>query len=314
MAKPLQTQYAKLVGFFGFGAVDGGIGNAYQQVHDGDTIYVRTVGNLGVRFLGIDTPELSFTPPGASFPAATDAPAWQEFLADPFAAKFKLQGFEAPLQAHLQTGLGAGCAENHHRHALAARDLLRAEVDADMRAQKRDKDTFVLFVRFAREAIDGYGRLLGYVNRREEGQDRPLTYNERLLRAGVALPYFIWPNVNPFRVQTSIVDAVPKPDKIVETAAKEQTLRDARAWVRQARADKRGVYAAADPLRLAPFELRFLAGRNPPRRWVVDLARSTGQIKPPQRYFEIADPEDRLFVPEEYVELWVRAGWKRQPA
>jgi endonuclease YncB( thermonuclease family) len=312
MTKPLQSRYEQLAGHFGFGAVDGGFGNAYQQVHDGDTIYVRTVGNLGLRFLGIDTPELSFTPAGARFPVETDAPSWQEFLADSFAEKFGLKGFDAALKTHLQGRLGKGCAENHHRHAVAARDALRAEVDADMRAQHRDKDTFVFHVRFAREAIDAYGRFLGYVNRRDAGKDRPLTYNERLLQAGLALPYFIWPNVNPFRKQSSLLDAVPKPDRIVETAARERTLREARQWVKQVRTGKRGVFAADDPLRLAPFELRYLGKGAPPRRWVADLAHETGELKHPQRYFEIADAEDRLFVPEEYVALWEQAGWRRQ--
>ncbi|MCX8005352.1 MAG: hypothetical protein N2688_10415 [Burkholderiaceae bacterium] len=312
MTRPFQSRYEKLEGQFGFGALDGGIGNAYQQVHDGDTIHVRTVGNIGLRFLGIDTPELSFAPPGAPYPVETDKPSWREFLTDPFAPKYQLPPLDPQLKAHLQGRLGAGCAENHHRHAIAARDFLQAQVDADMRAQRRDKDTFVFFVRFTREAIDGYGRLLGYVNRRDDGQDRPLTYNERMLQAGLALPYFIWPNVNPFRKQPSIVDAVPKPEKLLETLAREPTLRDARAWVRAARDQGRGLFAAADPLRLAPFELRFLGNRRAPSRWVVDLTRETGELKHPQRYFEIPNPEDRLFVPEEYAALWEAAGWRRQ--
>lgn len=312
MAKPLQSRYDRLEGHFGFGVLDGGIGNAHQQVHDGDTIHVRTVGNLGLRLLGIDTPELSFAPPGAPYPVGIDKPSWREFLADPFADKYALPAFDAQLKTHLQTRLGAGCAENHHRHAIAARDFLRAEVDADMRAQRREKDTFVFYVRFTREAIDRYGRLLGYVNRREEDGERPPTYNERLLQAGLALPYFIWPNVNPFRKQPSLVDAVPKPDKLLETIGREKTLRDARHWVREARAQGRGIFAADDPLRLAPFELRFLGNRKPPARWVVDLARETGTLVHPQRYFEIENPEDRLFVPEEYVALWEAAGWRMQ--
>jgi endonuclease YncB( thermonuclease family) len=273
---------------------------------------VRTVGHLGLRLLGVDTPELSFTPPGAAYPVEIDKPSWRQFLADPFAERFGLPEFDAGLKAHLQSRLGAGCAENHYRHALAARDFLRAEVDADMRAQRRDKDTFVFYVRFTREAIDGYGRLLGYVNRREQGDERPPTYNERLLRAGLALPYFIWPNVNPFRKQPSLVEAVPKPDRLLETLGREQTLREARQRVSEARAQGRGLFAADDALRLAPFELRFLGSRKPPARWVVDLARESGMLVHPQRYFEIEHPEDRLFVPAEYAPLWVAAGWRMQ--
>jgi hypothetical protein len=32
----------------------------------------------------------------------------------------------------------------------------------------------------------------------------------------------------------------------------------------------------------------------------------------PQKYYIVANIEDRLFIPEEYVPLFVEAGWKRQ--
>ncbi len=45
-------------------------GTVSQQVHDGDTVIVEADGNLGVRFLGVDTPEVSFTlPAGKRFVA-----------------------------------------------------------------------------------------------------------------------------------------------------------------------------------------------------------------------------------------------------
>jgi hypothetical protein len=34
-------------------------------------------------------------------------------------------------------------------------------------------------------------------------------------------------------------------------------------------------------------------------------------LVPPQFYFEVANPEDRLFVPAEYVPLFVERGWRR---
>ncbi|VFJ13651.1 hypothetical protein [Candidatus Nitrosocosmicus franklandus] len=55
---------------------------------------------------------------------------------------------------------------------------------------------------FAFEIMDRYGRFLCFVDRTkttEERQNDKLTYNEKLLKEGFSIPYFIWPNVNPFR-------------------------------------------------------------------------------------------------------------------
>jgi hypothetical protein len=83
----------------------------------------------------------------------------------------------------------------------------------------------------------------------------------------------------------------------------------ARGFVRDARDQQLGLFEAADPLRLLPFELRFLARRSPSERWVIDLGRNDDALIPPQGYFQVANPEDRLFVPAEYVPLFVeRAG------
>jgi hypothetical protein len=69
--------------------------------------------------------------------------------------------------------------------------------------------------------MDRYGRLLGYIQ-----PDQPNTsagrrfgsYNERLLAAGGVSPYFIWPNINPFRRASSITDAVPAPGGLAQLA------------------------------------------------------------------------------------------------
>jgi hypothetical protein len=59
------------------------------------------------------------------------------------------------------------------------------------------------------------------------------------------------------------------------------------------------------------FELRFLSRRQPPDRWVIDLGRDDDALLPPQAYFTIPNPEDRLYIPGEYVPLFVEAGWRR---
>jgi hypothetical protein len=155
--------------------------------------------------------------------------------------------------------------------------------------------------------------LLAYVNRdQQEAAGRPLTYNERMLQAGMALPYFIWPNINPFRQQSSLPDAVLEPGMAADVAQHESSLRGVRLSVAQARNDKLGVFAANDGLRLEPFELRYLAQRRRPNRWVIDLSSTGNLLHHPQRYFDIAKHEDRLYVSDDHVDMFVAAGWVKQ--
>jgi hypothetical protein len=192
-------------------------GTPGQQVHDGDTVTVRAVGNFAVRFLGVDAAEESFPLPGAERFTPIDDQRWREFLDDPFADK--LPPFEPPLQdglrTHLQERVGHGTAENHAQHSDLARAGLVDEVKADMSTLGKSKDDFEFFLAFAHEVMDGYGRLLCYLNRAQPREDepepRPPSYNERLLRGARVSPYLIWPNIDPFRRQASLFDAVPRP-------------------------------------------------------------------------------------------------------
>ena len=72
------------------------------------------------------------------------------------------------------------------------------------------------------------------------------------------------------------------------------------------------IFDGKDPLKLEPFEIRFLARRYPPDRWVIDLSRNDDTLVYSQKYYSILHAEDRLFIPEEYVPLFVESGWKRQ--
>jgi len=293
-------------------------GSPAQQVHDGDTINVQTDAtrtNFAVRLLGIDTPEISFQLPnskGKGF-SSTDDAGWQEFLTDPFAKTKPFLGRN--LQKHLHERVGQGVAENHHYHAEQAEDVLEELIKQDMAALSQDKDSFSFFLAFASEVMDGFGRLLCFINRNQPDpkspECRPLSYNERELECGVASPYFIWPNVNPFRRKTALVDAVPEPTDI-PTIAQSAALGCARQFVRDARVNQRGVFEAACPLRLEPFELRFLARRRPPSRWVIDLTSTSNMLLQPENYYTIPNSENRLFVPPEYVPLFVEKGWRRQ--
>lgn len=301
-------------GHFGLGTHGEGVGTVRQQVHDGDTIHVRALGNFGVRFLGVDAPEMSFTLPGGRQFVSIGDPRWDEFLADPFAGPdgtAHAARLSAGLRARLQAGLGPGTAANHYRHAQAAQRALEDFIQTDVIVQGGDRTRFAFFLAFASEIMDRYGRLLAYVNRKHEGPGRPEDYNHRLLQAGVVSPYFIWPNVNPFRRQSNYADAVPEPGGAAALAEQEPTLRKARQWVRAARQARVGVFAEGDALRLQAFELRFLAGRRVPDRWLLDLGRADDRLVPPQEYPTVAHVEDRLFVPAEYVELFEKKGWRR---
>jgi hypothetical protein len=121
-------------------------------------------------------------------------------------------------------------------------------------ALEQPKERFEFFLAFGAEVMDRYGRLLGYINRHQPDPEipapRPLTYNERLLGAGMVSPYFIWPNVNPFRASESVISAAQKlaPGHARDVAEGEPTLRRTRQWVRNARQRKIGLYAEPDPL------------------------------------------------------------------
>ena len=58
-------------------------------------------------------------------------------------------------------------------------------------------------------------------------------------------------------------------------AEEDETLRQARQWAPQllVRQKKLGIFDGSDPLRLLPFEVRFLARRSPPDRWVTTWGR-----------------------------------------
>jgi endonuclease YncB( thermonuclease family) len=320
MAKAIeQLASGMVIGHAKLGRHGEGRGSVTQQVHDGDTANTEAVGNFGVRFLGVDAPEVSFTLPGGDplrFVPLTNQ-AWQAPLADPFAAS--LPPFDPPidaaLQAHLAGRVGQGTAANHARHAERAHRGLEQHVGNDLEALGHSTEEFEFFLAFAGEVMDRYGRLLGYLNRQQPSatspSPRPLSYNERLLEGGLVTPYFIWPNVNPFRRQRTLPAAVPRPGTASQLASAESSLRRARAWVAQARDQGTGLYEPPDPLQLFPFELRFISRRQPPDRWVIDLGRGDDLLLPPQAYFTIPNPEDRLYIPSEYVPLFVEAGWRR---
>lgn len=68
---------------------------------------------------------------------------------------------------------------------------------------------------------------------------------------------------------------------------------------RDVAASRAGGVFGDEPLRLEAFELRCLARRRAPEWWLIDLARDDGALT-----------KDQLYMPEQYVELFVSRGWR----
>lgn len=286
-------------------------GSVRQIVGDGDTVNVSSAANFPIRFLAIDTPESSLVAPDTGRFASTDSPVFQRLLADPFGAEFDpIADLDPALFDHIAARASPDAAAIHHAYAKDAEDALEALILEDKAALGSDQ----FFLAFAYDALDFFGRLLAYVHPDQPDtprEDRAQSYNARMLATGLAAPYFIFPNVDPFRATGSplaAAAAATDPETILNAAP---NLRAARALVAGARAAERGVFDPARAIPFDAFEFRFLARRAPPSRWVIDLARNERRLLPPQRYIEVPRLEDRLFVPEEFVPLFEATGWKR---
>jgi len=298
-----------LAGNFQFALKDGVPKPVVDVVHDGDTINVSPAGHLGIRFLAIDTPEVSFKNPTTNSFIDIDRPEWIEYLSN------LPNGFNGSdeLKAYLENRLGPNCATNHAEHAEAARIYLVDAINSDMAELGVSEKDFPLFLVFSYEALDLYGRLLAYVH---AGGKSPITnnyfvnYNRRLLESGMAEPYFMFPNIDPFRTRDSVFEAVhglDSPGAILENASK---LRHARGSVIAAREAGLGVFSTGNPLQLSPFELRFLARKSAPRsRMLINLGGADDStLYPGDEYFRFP-AEDRLWVPFEFVPLFETEGW-----
>ena len=284
-----------------------------ESINDGDTIGLHLQGSASVRFLGIDTPEKVFEVPGSSGQPSLDSPEWEAYLTDPF--QNGTFGLEPDLVAHLRTRIGPGAAQNHRVHSDNASVALRGLVQSDMTALGQDLQTFGYYLAFSLEVFDPNQRFLAFINRDQPNSNtpspRPLSYNERMLENGMALPFFIWPNIDPFRT-TTILNAVLAPGTANQVAEGTPALKRARDFVKQARANGNAntVFDPANPLRFEAFEVRYLGRREVPIRAVIDLSRNDDVMLRPQNYFRIPNAEDRLFIPPPFVALFVARGWR----
>lgn len=302
-------------------------GTVAQAVVDGDTLRVLLPGAQGLRFLACDTPEKTIELPvrraaDAAAPGRKSAPSfvplddarWDEFLNSVFDGA-KWGAFNPPLPAalvrHLEGRIKKDAARNQWDHATAATDGLRKLIAADRDARGADDGSLAFFIAYSHEVLDRYGRPLVFVNIDEKAKEkRPEIYNVRMIAEGFAAPLFIWPNIDPFR-EMKVTDAAMAPRKLRAMVARTGSLQRARKAAAEARGAGKGIYAPS-PLQLQAFELRYLARRAAPDRWVIDLSadRDDDQIIPAAKYFAVPNMEDRLFIPPQYAPLFKERGWK----
>jgi endonuclease YncB( thermonuclease family)/uncharacterized protein YegP (UPF0339 family) len=318
MAKALYTSKdGYKLGKFELGKHGAGTGSVNQNVSDGDTVNLKTPLNIASRFLGIDAPEkgLYKRPDDSKYVPITDA-AWTTFFTS---GEWK-NGINLPpaLQNHLQARIGNGTkvATNHAFHAAEATKELERLIKDDLADSGKTKEEFQFFLAFGDEFMDGYGRLLCYLHADKDNWSpakSKVSYNQRMLETGHALPYFIFPNVQPFlRVNPfSATNVAPAGFWALVSGA--TNLQKARAAVAASRTAKRGVFDASNPLILEAFELRYLsrAGSNGPDRYVINLGAANGNtILRPEKYYSIPKAEDRLFIPAQFVPLFKENGWQ----
>lgn len=313
---------ARLVGHSGFGLFgldadgDEKAASVRKIVTDGDTVSVRALDNVPVRFLGVDAPEKGLFRPDPSDPrkekyvplSQTD---WDDFLISRLADGSLLATNLPPtLLADLRRRVQPGVRANHKEHADSAETALQNLLQRDLDDNSEVTKDFRFYHAYAWEALDRYGRLLCFLNRQEENRARrKRSYNERMLEKGMVSPYFIWPNIDPFREQANPFSDILKPQLFWAAVNSSATLSWARETTARARQSGLGIFDTRAPLSVAAFELRFITRGQPPDRFVIDLGNANNILLTAHRYLEIAREEDRLFVAPEYVPLFKMHGW-----
>ena len=294
------------------------IGSIKQVVHDGDTLNTRLIHNLGVRFLGIDTPEISFEFPGTNTFINLKDKRWDAFFKSGKWRENLAIGQDLYHYFNNIIGNGKNVSKNHAELASEAEKSLVKTITSDLKKSKRSTRSFTFFMAFANDFLDGYGRLLCYLNsatdnfknQKDKEEVKKYSYNERQLAAGWAAPYFIWPNTQPFLSIKAFSKENVLPQNFWLLIKKSGKLHQARKFVSDARIAGKGIFSAANPLKLMPFELRIISRKKSPDRYVVDLRdEGSNVLLKPEEYIKIPHQEDRLHIPSEYVPIFQIYGW-----
>jgi hypothetical protein len=264
----------------------------------------------GVRLVGLDVPFERLRGPVASNRASTvafDETFWDaKALAARLAA---MSGLSSGLRDHLLAQFKSSDPAAWRRQLGLFASQFKSELEFDRQALNADASLEVFIT--PADATEP----LAFVNRFQadalEPAPRPASYNQRLLRAGAVLPYFVWPHLEPFWSKArddGLAAAVIPPGQARLMADRNRTLRTVLADVHAARLEARGVYA--QPLGLAPFEVQFLLEGRVPNAAVIDLDGSQTTLLEPQEYWRIVQPENRLFIPARHWQLFTDVGWE----
>jgi endonuclease YncB( thermonuclease family) len=327
----------------------GGKESVRLSVVDGDSVNVNLLADGALarsRLVTVDTPETKYKlppslgGPNRAFRALSDA-KWTTFLTG--ATNVNLHGlidghtaadaFGAGLLARFISRLGATCAANHLAHGQRAHRHLEALVQQDVTARAGQGRPYGFMLDFAVERVDRFNRLLCFLSCDDTGVPPGqalggVSYNEKMLRSGMAIPYFIWPNVDPNvpRAPGPLrAAAVPPPGQLQAWLANNQTLQALRNAAQAARQALSGIYAGFTDaqgnshaaLQLLPYELRLLADRRAPQRHVLDLSKigtpAALNLLHPCDYFRIPNLEDRLFIDAADLPAFVAQGYVLQP-
>ncbi|KYK34355.1 MAG: hypothetical protein AYK19_12265 [Theionarchaea archaeon DG-70-1] len=199
-----------------------------------------------------------------------------------------LNRLDGELRKYLEPKLTNESIGIHKNLGFEARDFLESILEED------------LVLSFEKEVLDRYERPLVYLT--AEDQDM---YNLRLVQAGYAIPYFIYPNaVSPTEEGEFTYDTLEKfQDAAVE--AKRNNL---------------GIWEFMDRT-LLPMELRFLTRRELPVKYCADLERNL--LYSPQYYFKVPIENRLFFYPKDVLtalqkkfrpatgcDRWLHKVWK----
>jgi hypothetical protein len=306
------------LGISGFGLHGKKVGSIKQIVHDGETVNARLIHNLGVRFLGIDSPENSFQFPGTHTFINISDKRWDDYFKSGKWKEGLAIGQDLYHYFNNIIGNGKNVSKNQAELAHEAEKSLVKIITSDLKKSKKSVRSFTFFMAFGNDFLDGYGRLLCYLNsstdnfksQKDQDEVKKVSYNEKQLATGWAAPYFIWPNIQPFLSVKAFAKENVNPKNFWILLKKANKLQQARKFVGAARISNRGIFSGTNPLKLMPFELRIISRKKSPDRYVIDL-RDEGNnlLLRPEEYIKIPHQEDRLYVPSEYVPIFQIFGW-----
>jgi len=192
------------------------------------------------------------------------------------------------LRKHLEPKLTDRSIQIHKDLGFQARDYLNNILKEE------------LVVTFEKEVFDRYGRALVYLSAKDCN-----TYNYRLVEAGYAVPYVVYPNaVSPTEDGEWNYGTIEKMSEVTLQAVEK----------------KKRFWKYADDI-LLPMELRFLTRRELPLKYCADLENHLSYS--PQYYFKVYI-EDRLFFypkdvlaailkefkPTSDCEEWLHKAWR----